>query len=138
MDVLTETEIARARDAAAIYGANGSIPAANIARVARSVGLSPTQAEINAYLKGAQQISFPDLIELVGESKRRGNGREEILTAFKSLDATNTGDIEADTLRYYLKNMGEKLSDPEIDALIKPFDKGGRVRYEELVKALFA
>ena len=41
------------------------------------------------------------------------------------------------TPRYYLRSIGEKLTDAEMDSYIQPFNKGGKVKYEEFVSSLF-
>jgi calmodulin len=50
-----------------------------------------------------------------------------------------TGFIGVGQLRYILTNLGEKMSDDEVDELLKAVDvQGGDVNYEELVRTILA
>ena len=65
----------------------------------------------------------------------QGNTREEIREAFAIFDRDGNGTISATELRHILKSMGEKLTDEEIDAIIKDADinADGYIHYEQFV-----
>ena len=60
------------------------------------------------------------------------NKEEEIKEAFRVFDRDNTGFISAAELKHVLTNIGEKLSDKEVDELIREIDvdRNGQVNYE--------
>jgi calmodulin len=55
-------------------------------------------------------------------------------------DKDQRGFIEAKELRHVLTNIGEKLSAPEMEDMIKEADpdNDGRIQYEEFVRMLLA
>lgn len=65
---------------------------------------------------------------------------EEIKEAFKVFDKDGTGVISAAELRHVMTNLGEKLTDTEVDDLIKEadVDGDGQINYEEFVKLMLS
>jgi len=57
---------------------------------------------------------------------------EEIREAFRVFDRDGTGMISAAELRHVMTNIGEKLSDQEVDEMIREIDvdRDGQVNYE--------
>ena len=49
--------------------------------------------------KSAQTVTFPEIIDMAGQCKKRGDGKSEILNAFKACDPANTGEMETDLLK---------------------------------------
>lgn len=60
------------------------------------------------------------------------NKEDEIKEAFRVFDRDNTGFISAAELKHVLTNIGEKLTDKEVDELIREIDvdRNGQVNYE--------
>jgi len=65
---------------------------------------------------------------------------EEIKEAFKVFDKDGNGFISAAELRHVMTNLGEKLTDTEVDDLIKEadVDGDGQINYEEFVKLMLS
>ena len=75
--------------------------------------------------------------------KMGGDGcseEEEMMTAFKVFDKDGSGTISHNEMKQVMKNLGEKLTDEEIDELIKEADKDndGEVDYKEFVAMMNA
>ena len=66
--------------------------------------------------------------------------QEEILEAFKVFDKDGNGFISAAELRHIMTNLGEKLTDEEVDEMIREadIDGDGQINYEEFVKMMMS
>ena len=107
----------------------------------RTLGQSPTEEELHYIIckVDADRSGYMDFSEFVAmmanHMKEETDTKEEICKAFKVFDDKGTGTIPIAELRYVLTNMGEALSEEEVDELIKQADqnKDGKVHYEEFV-----
>ena len=81
-------------------------------------------------------ISFQEFLELM-EKKILNDQKieEELLDAFRVFDRDSTGSVSADELKTLLQNMGEKLTEDELEMCIRDEDVGlnGRINYAEYV-----
>nr|2KN2_A Chain A, Calmodulin [Glycine max] len=66
------------------------------------------------------------------------DAEEELKEAFKVFDKDQNGYISASELRHVMINLGEKLTDEEVEQMIKEadLDGDGQVNYEEFVKMM--
>lgn len=78
-------------------------------------------------------ISRPDGFKPLGEP-------EDYIKGFQVFDKEGSGYIGVGELRYILTSVGEKLSDSEVDELLKGVNvtKDGNVDYVEFVKSILA
>ena len=67
--------------------------------------------------------------------KISANFEEEMSVAFKMFDKDKNGYIERDELKQMMTKLGEKLTDGEIDEMMKEADtdNDGRVNYNEFL-----
>lgn len=70
---------------------------------------------------------------------------EEYVRGFQVFDKEMTGFIGVGQLRYILTNLGEKMSEDEVDELLKAVEvsggqrgEGGEINYMELVRTILA
>lgn len=73
-------------------------------------------------------------------SLQDSDSEEELREAFKVFDKDGNGFISAAELRHVMTNLGEKLTDEEVDEMIREADADGdgQVNYEEFVKMMLA
>ncbi|PRD17711.1 UNVERIFIED_CONTAM: Calmodulin [Trichonephila clavipes] len=64
------------------------------------------------------------------------DSEEEIREAFRVFDKDGNGFISAAELRHVMTNLGEKLTDEEVDEMIREadIDGDGQVNYEDYLK----
>lgn len=63
---------------------------------------------------------------------------EEVLNAFKVFDKEESGFINVSELRLIMTNLGDKLTDDEVDQMIRKsdLDGDGQINYEEFVRKM--
>ena len=68
-------------------------------------------------------IEFQDFLDIMTQKIRNRDPVEEIMKAFKLFDEDNTGKISLRNLKRVARELGENLSDDELQAMIDEFDK---------------
>merc|ERR1712072_1259573 len=107
---------------------DGTITTKELGTVMRSLGQNPTEAELH---------------DMINEVDADGNGTidfTEFLSLMARKDKDNNGFISAAELRHVMTNLGEKLTDEEVDEMIREadIDGDGQVNYDEFVKMMMA
>lgn len=66
------------------------------------------------------------------------DSEEEILEAFRVFDRDNKGYISSSELIHVMSNLGEKLTDEEMDEMIKEadFDDDGKINYDDFCRKM--
>ena len=110
----------------------------------RSLGQNPTEAELQDMINevdadGNGTIDFPEFLNLMARKMKDTDSEEELKEAFKVFDKDGNGFISAAELRHVMTNLGEKLTDEEVDEMIREadVDGDGQVNYDEFVKMMF-
>jgi calmodulin len=87
---------------------------------------------------GDGTIDFPEFLNLMAKKMQDTDTEDDLKEAFKVFDKDNDGYISAAELRHVLTNIGEKLSDEEVDEMIREadIDGDGQINYEEFVKMM--
>ena len=142
---MTEETIKEFREAFAIFDKNndGSISAQELGEVMRSMGQTPTDAELQQMINevdadGNGTIDFAEFVTLMARKMKNADKDAEIREAFNVFDRNGDGKISADELRQIMARLGENLSDEEINQMIREADtnKDGVIDYEEFVRML--
>lgn len=73
-----------------------------------------------------------------GKSARSSASNEEILNAFAVFDKDGDGTASASEVRHVLTNLGDRLSDEEVDEMLKEADSRntGHINYNDFVRRL--
>merc|ERR1712039_479698 len=104
--------------------------------VMRSLGQNPTEAELQDMINevdadGNGTIDFPEFLSLMARKMKDTDTEEELIEAFKMFDRDGTGFISAAELRHVMTNLGEKLTDEEIDEMMCEADGDSDVNHSK-------
>jgi myosin light chain 6 len=129
-------------------GRDGMVDAIKVGDLMRCAGNNPTigiTVKYGATTKaGEKQYKFDEFLpiyEAILKEKEGGNFAD-FIEAFKTFDREGQGFISFAELRMVLGSYGERLTDAEIDEIIKYTDTHedleGNVKYEDFIKKVMA
>lgn len=74
--------------------------------------------------EGKGLVDFPEFLSLMARNMRCGceDQEEDLIEAFRVFDREGNGLISVAELRHVLTNIGEKLTEEEIDEMIREAD----------------
>ena len=136
---MTEEQIAEFKEAFSLFDkdGNGTITTKELGIGMRSLGQNPTEAELQYIINklGADSngtVDFPEFLTVMTREMKEIESEEWIREAFRVFDQDGNGFISAAELRHVLANFGEKLTDEEVDEMIREADTDGdgQVDYE--------
>ena len=144
-DQMTEEQIAEFKEAFSLFDkdGDGTITTKELGTVMRSLGQNPTEAELQDMINevdadGNGTIDFPEFLTMMARKMKDTDNEDEIREAFRVFDKDGNGFISAAELRHVMTNLGEKLTDEEVDEMIREadIDGDGQVNYEEFVSMM--
>ncbi|KAL2938160.1 Calmodulin-related protein [Bienertia sinuspersici] len=142
-DQLSDDQISEFKEAFSLFDKDGDgcITTKELGTVMRSLGQNPTEAELQDMINevdadGNGTIDFPEFLNLMARKMKDTDSEEELKEAFRVFDKDQNGFISAAELRHVMTNLGEKLTDEEVDEMIREadVDGDGQINYEEFVK----
>ncbi|KAB8224986.1 hypothetical protein BDV33DRAFT_164351 [Aspergillus novoparasiticus] len=121
---------------------SGKVSLESLGDLLRACGQNPTLAEI-AELENSLggDFDFESFVKVLNRPNgfRDPGEAEEYCRGFQVFDKDMTGFIGVGQLRYILTNLGEKMSDEEVDELLKAVDtSSGEINYTDLVRTILA
>lgn len=109
---------------------DGSITTIELGSIMRNLGQNPTEQALVQMIDevdadGSGTIDFAEFLTLMARKMKTKDAESEILQAFKVFDKDGSGKISADELRQVMANLGEPLSEEEVDEMINEADTNG-------------
>ena len=142
---LSEEQVEELMEAFSVFDreGRGSITTKELGVVMRALGQDPTEAELTDMvnevdLDGNGNIEFEEFMALMSKKMKQNDTEEELMEAFKLFDKKGNGFITMNDLKIILENLGEKLSNEEIQDMIKDADLDGDnvINFEEFSRMM--
>lgn len=110
-----------------------------------AVGYSFNMFKIRSWLTvaGNGNIDFPEFLLLMSKREKDEETDDDLLEAFRVFDRDGDGHISTTELRMVMLNLGEKMSEEEVEHMIEEADEDGdgQVNYEgifvDLIRTYF-
>ncbi|XP_072039372.1 neo-calmodulin [Amphiura filiformis] len=144
-DDLSEEQIAEFKEAFSLFDkdGDGTITTKELGTVMRSLDQNPTEAELQDMINevdadGNGTLDFPEFLTMMAHKMKDKDSDDDIREAFKVFDKDGNGFISSAELRHVMTNLGEKLTEDEVEGMIREadIDGDGQVNYEEFVKMM--
>ncbi|RMZ18881.1 hypothetical protein D0859_17133 [Hortaea werneckii] len=136
-DSLTEEQVSEFKEAFSLFDkdGDGQITTKELGTVMRSLGQNPSESELQDMINEVDAdnngtIDFPEFLTMMARKMKDTDSEEEIREAFKVFDRDNNGFISAAELRHVMTSIGEKLTDDEVDEMIREADQDGDGRID--------
>ncbi|GAA5848969.1 hypothetical protein JCM8547_006400 [Rhodosporidiobolus lusitaniae] len=130
---------AEAKEAFALFDKRGAgtIPSSSLGDVLRALGQNPTQKEVQELAGTGGDIDYQTFVQILnrpGGFDPAGTA-DEFIRGFQVFDKEGNGFIGQGELKYVLTSLGEKLSEGEVDELLKGVKVGadGNINYVAFV-----
>ena len=113
--------------------------------VMRSLGRNPAEAELKRMIQevdsdGNGEVDFQEFLTMMTHKMHNIDTEDEMREAFKLFDRDGNGDISPAELKQVMNNLGERLTEAEVDLMIREVDANGdgQVNYEGKILFLYA
>ncbi|XP_030456664.1 calmodulin-like protein 11 [Syzygium oleosum] len=144
---LTKEQILEFKEALCLSAKDGDgfITLEELEMIIRSLDYSPSEKELQdmidkaAAADGDWAIEFAKFLGSMANNKKEATDvEEELKEAFKVFDKDQNGYISPSELRNVMINLGEKLTEEEVQQMISEadLDGDGQVDFEEFVKLM--
>merc|ERR1711934_192128 len=120
------TEVFREFD----YDQSGAISTNEFRKVCEGVGFNPTADQLDAMIAeldqdGSGDIDLNEFLVAMQAKLQDAEGEEIVTEAFRMFDMDGSGALDHKEMEVILSNMGEMMSQEDIDALIETVDADG-------------
>ncbi|XP_023240429.1 calmodulin-like [Centruroides sculpturatus] len=124
---------------------DGKLSLNSLEKMMKAAGIELEEDELKNILEeidpdGRGKIDFSKLLSVMAKEMKKRDSDEEIIEAFKFFDKEGTGLVNAAELRRIMTTMGQKLSEQEVDDMIKQanVDENGNIDYCKFIQKMQA
>ncbi|XP_005370455.1 centrin-4 [Microtus ochrogaster] len=122
---------------------SGTIDVKELKIAMRALGFEPKKEEIRQLIaeidkEGTGTICFEDFFAIMSVKMNEKDEREEILKAFKLFDDDATGTISLNNIKRVAKELGENLTEEELQEMLDEADRDGdgEINEEEFLRMM--
>ncbi len=139
VDQLTEEKVAEIKEIFSSFDLDndGTISTKELGTILRSLGEVPTEIEIQNSINefdvdGNGTITYEEFLVMMGRQKKFTNIDDDIREAFRVFDKDGNGFMSIAELRHVMTDLGEKLTEEEVDEVFRgaDLDGDGQINYE--------
>lgn len=127
---LSDDQKLELREAFELFDADktGSIDLHELKVLMRALGFDVKKADIVKMVHDVDpnntgSVDYPQFLEIMTERYAERNPEEEILKAFQLFDDDHTGRVSLKNMKRVARELGENLSEDELQAMIDEFDR---------------
>mmetsp|Transcript_2549 Transcript_2549/g.2514 ORF Transcript_2549/g.2514 Transcript_2549/m.2514 type:complete len:164 (-) Transcript_2549:146-637(-) len=127
---LSDDQKLELREAFELFDADktGSIDLHELKVLMRALGFDVKKADIVKMVhdvdpNNSGSVDYPQFLEIMTERYAERNPEEEILKAFQLFDDDHTGRVSLKNMKRVARELGENLSEDELQAMIDEFDR---------------
>merc|ERR1712227_657233 len=142
---LTEEQKQEIREAFDLFDTDGSgaIDAKELKVAMRALGFEPKKEEIRKMISDVDKdadgtIDYDEFMMMMTVKMSEKDSREEICKAFRLFDDDDTGKISFKNLKRVSKELGENMTDEELQEMIDEADRDGdgEINEEEFLRIM--
>ncbi|KAL2720079.1 caltractin [Vespula squamosa] len=142
---LTEDQKADIKEAFDLFDPDGTgkIATKELKIAMRALGFEPKKEELKKLVADFDpdclgKLSFEEFLHIMSVKMLEKDPKEEILRAFRLFDDDETGKISFKNLKRVAKELGENLTDEELQEMIDEADKDGdgEISQEEFMRIM--
>jgi len=129
---LTEDQIEEFKEAFALFDkdGDGTISVDELGIVMRSLGRNLSKEDLMVMIAevdedGSGEIEFPEFLRLIVSKMQNTDSVDEMREAFLVFDRDKSGSVSASELKHVMNNLGEQVTDEEVEEMIKAADADG-------------
>ena len=147
-ETLTEEQVTVFKEAFSLFATSDSngyetLGLKELKTVLQSLGANPTKSEMEQIVgeldsNNDGKINCDEFLLFMDRKMKEMDRKDKIQETFRIFDKHNDGFITPAEIRNVMLNLGEKLSDEEIDDMLRVanVEQDGKINYEEFVKVI--